>query len=186
MENNVAVLFKCLADQSRLQILQSLGREDMYVERLAERLGLSPPTISFHLKKLETVNAVKARKEQYYTVYSLNRDILSRNILDFILTGAPYDSIQDRRDELYRQKVLSTFIEQGKLKSIPAQLKKRKIILEEISKAFDAGKAYAEREVNIILADYCDDFCTIRRDMIGAGLLQRENGIYTKISDHAT
>ena len=28
------------------------NREDMYVERLAERLGLTPPTVSFHLKKL--------------------------------------------------------------------------------------------------------------------------------------
>ena len=45
-------LFKCLADKSRLQILKSLAVEDMYVERLAERLGLTPSTISFHLKKL--------------------------------------------------------------------------------------------------------------------------------------
>lgn len=34
-------LFKCLADKSRLQILKSLAVEDMYVERLAERLGLT-------------------------------------------------------------------------------------------------------------------------------------------------
>ncbi len=38
-------LFKCLADKSRLQILKSLAVEDMYVERLAERLGLTAPTI---------------------------------------------------------------------------------------------------------------------------------------------
>ena len=185
MEDDVVMLFKCLADKSRLQILQSLGIEDMYVERLAERLGLSPPTISFHLKKLEMVQVVNACKEQYYTVYSLNRDTLSRNILNLILARAPYDSIQDQRDELYRQKVITTFIEHGKLKSIPAQLKKKKIILEEMVKAFEMGKAYAERDVNIILADFYDDFCTIRRDMIGAGLLQRENGIYTKISSRS-
>lgn len=45
-------LFKCLSDKSRLQILKSLAIEDMYVERLAERLGISAPTVSFHLKKL--------------------------------------------------------------------------------------------------------------------------------------
>ena len=44
-ENEVVTLFKCLADKSRLQILKSLAREDMYVERLAERLGLTAPTI---------------------------------------------------------------------------------------------------------------------------------------------
>ena len=51
-ESEAILLFKCLADKSRLQILKSLALEDMYVERLAERLNLTPPTISFHLKKL--------------------------------------------------------------------------------------------------------------------------------------
>ena len=45
-------LFKCLADRSRLQILKSLAIEDMDVERLADRLDLTAPTVSFHLKKL--------------------------------------------------------------------------------------------------------------------------------------
>ena len=43
-------LFKCLSDKSRLQILKSLAIEDMYVERLAERLGITAPTVSFTLK----------------------------------------------------------------------------------------------------------------------------------------
>ena len=54
-------LFKCLADKSRLQILKSLAVEDMYVERLAERLGLTPSTISFHLKKLSELNKYCSR-----------------------------------------------------------------------------------------------------------------------------
>ena len=36
-------LFKCLSDKSRLQILKSPAIEDMYVERLSERLGITPP-----------------------------------------------------------------------------------------------------------------------------------------------
>ena len=48
-ETEAIRLFKCLSDKSRLQILKSLAQEDMYVERLAERLGLTPPTVSFHL-----------------------------------------------------------------------------------------------------------------------------------------
>lgn len=51
-ETQALQLFKCLADKSRLQILKSLAREDLYVERLSERLGLSASTVSFHLKKL--------------------------------------------------------------------------------------------------------------------------------------
>ena len=51
IEADAIKLFKCLADKSRLQILKSLFLEDMYVERLAERLNLTPATISFHLRK---------------------------------------------------------------------------------------------------------------------------------------
>ena len=44
-ETDAIKLFKCLADKSRLQILKSLAIEDMYVERLAERLGLTPEEV---------------------------------------------------------------------------------------------------------------------------------------------
>ena len=47
-ETEAIRLFKCLSDKSRLQILKSLAIEDMYVERLAERLGITAPTVSFH------------------------------------------------------------------------------------------------------------------------------------------
>ena len=92
-------LFKCLADKSRIQILCSLMEEDMYVERLAERLNLTPPTISFHLKKLEDAKVVTKKKDQYYTMYSLNRDVLTcpmdtlsvrRRILCICRTYQPY------------------------------------------------------------------------------------------------
>ena len=55
-ETEAIQLFKCLSDKSRLQILKSLAIEDMYVERLAERLGITAPTVSFHLKKLSREN----------------------------------------------------------------------------------------------------------------------------------
>ena len=64
-EENAIKLFKCLADKSRLQILKSLTLEDMYVERLAERLNLTPATISFHLRKLSEIDAVTSYKTQY-------------------------------------------------------------------------------------------------------------------------
>ena len=177
-DNSIVALFKCLADKSRLQILQSLAMEDMYVERLSERLSLTPPTISFHLKKLAEAGLVRSYRTQYYAMYALNREMLERRMLDLIEQPSAEADAQAQRDEAYRQKVLKAFFEYGKLRSIPAQKKKERIVLEEILKAFEHGRTYTEREVNIILADYFDDFCTLRRDMIGEGLLTRENGMY--------
>ena len=183
MNTDIITLFKCLSDKSRLQIIKSLALEEMYVERLAERSNLSPPTVSFHLKKLEAAGVVTARKEQYYTMYALQRDALSFNILDAIVALAGNDE-DDQRDEAYRQTVLKNFMEYGKLKTIPAQRKKRDIIYKEIVKSFRTNQNYSEREVNIIIADFHDDFCTIRRGLVELGLLEREKdgGVYRKAS----
>lgn len=182
-DNDVIKLFKCLSDKSRLQILKSLVNEEMYVELLAKRLDLAPSTISFHLKKLEDVGAVTARKEQYYTMYSMNENIFKSSILDMIKEESSEAELQMEREEKYRNKVIESFFDYGKLKNIPAQRKKRLIILEEIAKAFETNREYTEREVNIIIADFHDDFCTLRREMICERLLTRDNGIYKLVED---
>lgn len=177
-EDETIRLFKCLSDKSRLQILKSLAIEDMYVERLAQRLALTPPTISFHLKKLADVGAVRSYKTQYYTMYSLCKDVFHARIIDLVSETSDEAEIQAQRETEYRRRVINSFFEYGKLKSIPTQRKKERIILEEIAKAFEIGRFYTEREVNIIIADYHDDFCTIRRDMVAEQILGRNQEGY--------
>ena len=123
-EADVIKLFKCLADKSRLQILKSLIHEDMYVELLAQRLDLTASTISFHLKKLESVGAVTSRKDQYYTIYSIKEDVFKSTILDLIKEESSEAEIQKEREENYRKKVIENFFVYGKLKNIPAQRRK--------------------------------------------------------------
>lgn len=177
-DQQAVLLFKCLADKSRLQILKSLMQEDMYVELLAQRLDLTPPTVSFHLKKLSEAGLVSARKSQYYTIYSLSKAALDVSLIDLLRPDPNEKSIQDQREIDYRNRVLATFLVNGKLVQIPAQRKKRLIVLEEMLKAFEKGRTYTEREVNIIIADFNDDFCTLRREMIDQGLMAREKGVY--------
>lgn len=177
-ETEAIRLFKCLADATRLQILKSLHEEPMYVELLAQRLERTPSTISFHLKKLEEAGVVTSQKEQYYTVYSLCPQVLTAKIIDLICEPSAQQGAQDEREALYRQKVLESFFEYGKLKSIPVQRKKKRIVLEKILESFVPGRVYKEKEVNLIIAEFHDDFCTIRRDMISEHLMERENGEY--------
>lgn len=176
-------IFKCLGDKSRLLILNNLIKEPMYVELLAQRLNLTPSTISFHLKKLEEAGIVQSKKEQYYVVYSINKEILKISLLDLIKSETTDNDAQSEREEEYRKKVIEAFFEYGKLKSIPVQQKKKRIVLEEIAKEFHQDRAYTEKEVNIIIADFHDDFCTIRRDMIAEKLLYRKDGIYNLVKD---
>ena len=180
LETDAIKLFKCLADKSRLQILKSLIQEDMYVERLAERLGLTPATISFHLKKLEDAKAVTSYKEQYYTMYSIRQEVFMTNIIDIIREESDEAAKQRQREEEYRNKVIATFFEYGKLKAIPSQRKKERICLEEIAKSFQIGKEYDEQDVNAIIENYFDDYCTIRRDMISEKIMVRQGTTYIR------
>ncbi len=182
-ESEVIALFKCLADKSRLQILKSLALEDMYTERLAERLGVSAPTVSFHMKKLMEAGAVTSYKSQYYVMYTLNRQIFQTSILDIIQDPSDETEVLAQRDAEYRRKVIDSFFSYGKLKSIPVQRKKERIVLEVIAEAFEPGRIYSEREVNVLIADFHDDFCTLRRDMVGEKLLERDGQNYWRVND---
>ncbi len=173
-------LFKCLGDKSRLNILKILSKGESYVELLAEKLELTPATVSFHLKKLEDCGAVSSRRDQYYTIYTLNKGIFASSIMEIINEASPEEDEQQAREEAYRRKVVENFFEYGKLKSIPAQRKKERIILEEIAKDFNFDKKYTEKEVNDIITKYNDDYCTIRRGMISEGILERKASIYWK------
>ena len=182
-ETEAIGLFKCLADKSRLQILKSLAVEDMYVERLAQRLGLTAATVSFHLKKLAQAGAVSSYKSQYYTMYALNRDLFDTTILDIVHEESEEADLQAQRDEAYRQHVLDSFFQDGRLKTIPAQRKKKRIVLQALAQQFEPQRIYPEGEVNSILARYHDDVCTLRRDLVGEGLLERDAQGYWRVED---
>ena len=174
-------LFKCLSDMSRLRIVQSLSQGEMYTELLAERLDLTPSTVSFHMKKLEEAGLTVSRKEQYYTVYSLNRAVLEKTLYDVAVSEPEQMDEQQKREDEYRRKVIKAFFEYGKLRSIPVQRKKKIICYEQIAAHFEPGKVYEEKEVNEIISPIHEDYCTIRRDMISEGIFRREGSRYIRI-----
>ena len=171
-------LFKCLSDATRLEMLRALSQGPKYVELLSERLQRSPSTISFHLKKLEEAGLVETRKEQYYVVASLKEDVLKQSLLSLVCPADEVLDVQALREQQYREKVLENHFAYGKLKTIPVQRKKRRIVLEKLLESFEKGRQYSEKEVNLILADFNDDFCTLRREMIAEGLMERDHGVY--------
>ena len=177
-EDSALAILKALADDTRLRIVRALQEKDMYVELLAERLALSAPTVSFHLKKLTAAGLVDARREQYYTMYSLRREIFNTTLSALLDDGS--SPVSDAlREEQYRRKVIRSFMPDGRCETLPAQVKKRMIIYQEIYSRFDPSRTYTEREVNAIIAEVHDDFCTVRRAFVGMGWMQREKGVYT-------
>ena len=54
---------------------------------------------------------------------------------------------------------------------LPTQHKKRLIVLEEFARKFHPGRVYDEHEVDAIIAEQFDDYCTVRRELVEEGYL---------------
>lgn len=67
-------LFKALGDESRLRILRFLASGDLYLTEIAERMGLSKPTVSHHLALLRAAGLVTITESGALTYYTLRRD----------------------------------------------------------------------------------------------------------------
>jgi len=67
-------LFKALGDASRMRILRYLANGDLYLTEIAERMGLSKPTVKHHLARLRAAGLVTVTEIGGLTYYSLRRD----------------------------------------------------------------------------------------------------------------
>jgi DNA-binding transcriptional ArsR family regulator len=103
---------------------------------MAAILGLSSATVSHHLRRLVKAGLVTARADQHYHVYSLQLQTL-RDMSQQILSQ---DKLQETAEHLdldaYDRKVLRDYMEEGRLKSIPRQWKKREVILRYLVEQF--------------------------------------------------
>ena len=176
-EQSLAIM-KALADGSRLAIINSLLDHPQYVEEIAKRHALAPSTVSFHLKKLEQAGLIQSRKEQYYVVVSANEPLFDTTLRQIVTAATAPKALQDERIVAYRRKVLESFFCHGRLEKLPAQHKKRLIVLEQFAARFEPGQHYPEPEANGLIKPLFDDYCTIRRLLVDEGMLMRDGATY--------
>lgn len=76
MESKTAVVaLEALAQESRLQIFRLLvnaGENGLPAGKIAERLQLPPPTLSFHLAQLKNAALVTCERQSRSLIYSAN------------------------------------------------------------------------------------------------------------------
>ena len=173
----LVTFFKALADANRLKIVGLLAEKPYSVEELAALLNLKPSTVSHHLSRLAEAELVTSRTESYYSVYQLDQAVLQEKARTMFSQNELSSVVADVDADAYDNKVIKDYSRRdGSLKILPAQRKKLDAILRYVVKAFDVGKRYSEKRVNEILAGYHEDTATLRRELVGAGLMQREGG----------
>ncbi|HTC86057.1 MAG TPA: metalloregulator ArsR/SmtB family transcription factor [Candidatus Acidoferrum sp.] len=187
MDRDLLVTLKALSDASRLRIVGLLAARPYAVEELADDLHLAPGTVVHHLKRLSAAGLVESRPRRPYVEYSLKIDRLQSvgRMLDVM------ERASEERESLpgpdgealpaFEAKVLRSFIVDGRLESIPAQEKKRLVVLAYLrDRCFPEDRGYPEKEVNQRLGLYNRDVAALRRYLVDTKLMTRAAGIYRR------
>jgi predicted transcriptional regulator len=176
---HLLAFFKALADANRLKIVGLLAQRPHSVEELAALLDLRPSTVSHHLSRLAEAGLVSARAESYYNMYALEKDALERTARKLLSQEILPAVAEDVDATAYERKVVRDYLkEDGSLKTIPAQKKKLDIVLRHIVQFFEYGRQYSEQEVNDLLRTFHTDTASLRRELVGARLMERARGVY--------
>lgn len=169
---DLSLLFKALADPARLRILGLLAERAHAGHELADRLELTPPTISHHMRRLVAARLVDVVPDAQSRIYSLRTDTIRE--LSGSMTSDQGAKPAGEEDDA----VLRAFFDGPRLRQIPASRKKRVIVLRRLLERFAPGHAYPESQVNDLLREAHDDVATLRREMVDYGFMVRDRGIY--------
>ena len=169
--------YKALADANRLKIVGALAHKPYSVEELAALLSVRPSTVSHHLTKLAQAGLVSARAQGYYSIYQLEAKSLEQQARRLLKRQDFTAAIPSADLDAYDRKVMADYSRlDGSLKSIPARRKKLEAVLRHVVTAFQPGRRYTEQQVNRILARFHADTASLRRELVGSGLMKRESG----------
>ena len=167
-------ILRALADPERLAIAGALARAEASAASLAEALDLSVPRVRKHLNRLTATGVARLNDDR--RTYRLDPETLrwaAEQVGPPREAGLALGAASE--DE---ETVLRTFFRGGRLTEIPVKEAKRRIVLERISLEFEPGRRYDEREVNVIVGAFYNDYAAIRRSLVDEGFPDRDHGEY--------
>ncbi|WML31179.1 metalloregulator ArsR/SmtB family transcription factor [Neobacillus sp. OS1-32] len=178
--NKMVEFHKALGDLTRIRIIALLKQGPLHGQAMAGKLGLKPPTITHHIAKLREVGLIKERRDKNTIYFSLNIKALemgAKAILNIGMGGENNMEMVVTAEE--RNAIIQNFFtKDGKLKSFPAQRKKKLVVLEHMINGLEMGKVYPEKEINEYLKQFHEDYATLRRELIMCQFMYRENNQY--------
>jgi hypothetical protein len=136
------------------------------------------------MDKLVRAGLVSVQRHGQSRTYSLNQETL-KTFAQLARGGPakPEPGELPNDDERERANVLRDFFDGDRLKQIPAQRKKRVIVLQHLVARFEPERDYTEREVSDLLKQAHEDFATLRRELIDYGFMTRAGGVYRVARD---
>jgi ArsR family transcriptional regulator len=167
---------KAMSDPDRLRIIGALSQGPRTASRIAELLNLSFRKTVNHLAFLTHVGVVlvHAESRRQDDLYELDSKFLER-LARLQFEGARPVYVPAADMEKKTRRVLASYLNaDGTIGQIPLQPGKLRIILNYILNAFETNKVYTEKEINAILIRFNEDVASLRRYLVDAGMLVRE------------
>jgi len=169
-ENEMRIFVKAIADADRLRIVGFLTQKSARLSEIIAAIGLHPADLRRHLDLLVQSGVLRLVDG----LYELDVEALEKLTPRQFKGGRPaYAPDPDLGKD--KSRVLAAHLNpDGTINMVPLQSTKLHVILEYLVNAFTVGIDYSEKEVNLILAHFHRDTSGLRRDLIDAGLLERE------------
>lgn len=171
-EGDPFALLGLLADEARLRAFAAVLLGEYSSEDVAERAGLGGKDVLRALSRLEAGGLVARAADGRWVAHP---EVLRHAAAAAAPQRARVDHGAVDADEAA---VLRVFMPDGRLNQIPAQLSKRRVILDHVCRVFQPGVRYAERDVNTLLRAFYPDYAALRRYLVDEGFLSREGGFY--------
>ena len=168
---DAATIVGLLADPARLKVVAALALGATTLEDVAGASGLPLKDVALAARRLARAGLVD-RDGHALALHTDRFGAAARAAAESAPAPAPLS------DDPAEDAVLSAFVRNGRLTSIPAQRSKRLVVLDHLVRVFEAGVRYPEREVNALLAVWHPDVAALRRYLVDEGLLTREAGVY--------
>lgn len=170
-------LLGLLADSANLRAFAALvlgPPEGIASAQLPAAAGLGPQEAGRALARLTALGLARQGAAGYTASPGVLRESLSAEAKRREEQAAK----QFATDDPAKIPVLLNSFTDGRLTHLPEKFEKRQIVLEEIAQRFEPGTRYAEAEVNMILNALYPDYAALRRYLVDAVLLSREEGYY--------
>jgi hypothetical protein len=166
-------ILRALADPERLSIAGLLARGESTPAVLAEALGLPLKRVRSHLNRLTATGVARVTESRTYRLDAETLRWAAEQVGPPREAGMALGAATE--DE---ETVLRTFFRNGRLTEIPTKRAKRLIVLERIALEFEPGRRFEEKEVNVIVGRFFNDYAAIRRYLVDERFLDRDHGVY--------
>jgi hypothetical protein len=171
--------FRVFGNEDRLRLVVTLMDAPSSTREIAERFAWKEHEALENIAALRSLGLVETLDDSRYqfdikALYALNRELLARENFP-----SPIDGWEDE----VTRKILRPFFEGQQIINLPENPKKFRLLLDWLVTNFELHVRYTEKEINTIIMRFHEDYATLRRAMVDSGLMQRDHGIYWRVSE---